>query len=245
MEGSVKSLEVAILLATFLVSVIAMVIAGMFGIFKLIERQKPNLTPLIVKLTEDRIYIKTLIKEVKLLSEEIKLLKKTIKNDGEINKFSINTASLLSKKSTLNPVKKLPREWIRDIENALRESHEAVVMLEKSMTTETAKKACMANRKAMILLLLGWRWYVDKYEKTTQSLSDLERTYSMTATVAKRTENAQEKKVLYNNAINQMYWINALKAMLAGGVDKTSEILSEVCEQSYRMNQSDSSESPP
>lgn len=88
MEGSTKGLELALQLASLLVMINTIIIAGMLWIFKSILSHSQDITQVKNELRKERICIKELFKKIKYLNRKVELLRQEVsQNNKNIRKL--------------------------------------------------------------------------------------------------------------------------------------------------------------
>lgn len=139
----------------------------------------------------------------------------------------------------------VPDRWLEELDSALAESSELVDGLEKEQTPDSAKAACVANRKTMLLLFPAARLGSDREEiekKVKDFLSIVGRAQGYTTNVASKERIVETKEQILKWARNEERRVNILNAMLDNDMDKVCNLLRETVEKAYEEREGEEEE---
>jgi len=179
-------------------------------------------------------------KELEKATKEEEARKAIWQAGMEINQFYAK-----SRRFPMAPVKWLESEdlpdWLlKDIDDAINESHRRVDMLENEQTRESALASCEANRKTILVLFLG-RLGSNKEEirgKIQDFLSVAEQAEKYKRIVANKEEYVENKQQILKWAHSEQRRVKIAEAMLENDMERVCHLLTEAIEEAYEERRS-------
>ncbi|NQT02198.1 MAG: hypothetical protein HQ580_09255 [Planctomycetes bacterium] len=128
----------------------------------------------------------------------------------------------------------LPEYLIRDVEETLRRSHEAVDEFEKNSNFKNAEGACRANRRAIALVYLvrfGYQNLIDQ-DRIKQFRNNIERTIYYNVILQKAVSD-KERYLLRRYSKSEYRRLMIVEAILDNDMLKARRLLIEAIEEAY------------